>query len=281
MLTCLLVVLSCPVPAAFAETPLPDGAVKGLPERLAALDDEGRAVNSETGEYFFRVEGMTLGETYTKNIQLMNLREDVAYHIYFCVEPLFKNGEIDLEDGCTCRFLLDGEEFYVGDVNGVGNIDLTEYYDCGYYAPGESHVLRCEITFNKMVIDKSIDYGWRLIDVDGVHVLRDPNGDGYVYGEIEFKWIFCAEVDYEGRGDLDDDNTHKPPETPAEGQPDKKPDSKDNNKPKPPKTGILYRDGRVWLVSMAVVAVLIVVMLVLIKKQKDKKSNHKDKCSSV
>lgn len=194
LLGCLLFVLCCLSTPAFADTPLPDGAVKGLPERLAALDDAGNAVNSATGEYFFHVEGMSLGETYTKNIQIMNLREDKSYHIYFRVEPLFKNGEIDLEQGCSCRFLLDGQQFYSGSVNGAGNIDLTEYYDLGRYDTGESHVLRCEITFHDLATSQTVDNGWRVVDKDGVHVLREGTGGGSIYGEIEFKWIFCASV---------------------------------------------------------------------------------------
>ena len=192
LLGCLLFVLCCLTTPAFADTPLPDGAVKGLPERLAALDDAGNAVNSATGEYFFHVEGMRLGETYTKNIQLINLCEDKTYHIFFCVEPLFKSGEIDLEQGCSCRFLLDGTQFYSGSVNGAGNIDLTQYYDLGRFEMGESHVLRCEITFHDLTATQSVDNGWRLVDKDGVHVLREGSGGGAIYGEIEFKWIFCA-----------------------------------------------------------------------------------------
>ena len=64
LLGSLLILLSASGLTAFAETSLPDGAVKGLPERLAALDDEGNHVNSESGEYFFHVENMKFGETY-------------------------------------------------------------------------------------------------------------------------------------------------------------------------------------------------------------------------
>ena len=180
---------------AFAEVALPDGAVKGLPERLAALDNEGNAVNSATGEYFFHVEDMAYGVTYTKEVQLMNLRDDASYYIYFYTEPLYKSGEIDLEEGCECRFYLDGNLFYVGDVNGHGNIDLTEnYQNCGYYAPGDSHVLKAEVIWNDLDVLKNVDNGWRLIDKDGEHVLRGPSGEGYVEGEIEFKWIFFASI---------------------------------------------------------------------------------------
>ena len=194
--------LSCPL-TAFAEVALPPGAVKGLPERLAALDSEGNAVNSATGEYFFRVENMKYGETYTKSVQLMNLREDYAYHIYFNVEPLYKKGSIDLEKGCECTFWLDGNEFYKGTVTGQGNIDLTqEIYDCGLYYPGDSHVLKCAVVWNDLAVldDVHVNNGHRLVDKDGVHVLEGPDESGHVEGEIEFKWIFYARVNPDDEG---------------------------------------------------------------------------------
>lgn len=141
-----LLLLCCPVLTAFAQVALPDGAVKGLPERLTAMDSEGRVVSSDTGEYFFHVEGMAYGETYTKEVQLMNLRDDKAYHVYFYVEPLWKDGQIDLEEGCDCTFWLDDREVYCGKVTGEpyeGYMDLTqEVLDCGSFAPGDSHTLR-------------------------------------------------------------------------------------------------------------------------------------------
>ena len=48
------------------------GSVEGLPEKLVVLDDKGNSV-SDNGEYFFQVENMKAGETYTKKIQIMNL----------------------------------------------------------------------------------------------------------------------------------------------------------------------------------------------------------------
>ena len=108
-----------------AQVMLPEGAVKGLPSDLTAMDSEGNVVSSDTGEYFFRVEDMDYGVTYQKDVQLMNLRDDKAYNIYFYVEPLWKDGQIDLEEGCECKFFLDGEEFYSGTVTGNGNFDLT------------------------------------------------------------------------------------------------------------------------------------------------------------
>ena len=67
--------LYSPIPA-HADVMLPDGAVKGLPEKLTAMDSDGNVVSSETGEYFFRVEDMDYGVTYRKDVQLMNLRDD-------------------------------------------------------------------------------------------------------------------------------------------------------------------------------------------------------------
>lgn len=267
VLVALLLVFSC-VGTAFADVPLPPGAVKGLPERLAALDDEGNAVNSATGEYFFHVEDMVLGETYTKDIQLMNLRDDYVYHIYFRVEPLFKDGIIDLERGCTCRFFLDGEGFYVGDVNGVGTIDLTQYFDTGRYRPGDSHILRCEITFDSYGVDVHTDNGWRMVDVDGEHVLRGPDESGYAYGEIEFKWIFCAAVDPR---DTDLDNNKDTEETGPGGG-----DGGDNeNGGGTPNTGILLRDGMIWLIGIAAVAVAILAVLILLKKSGKTPAKHR------
>ena len=57
----LLLIVNCCMLNASAEVMLPDGAVKGLPERLTAMDSDGKPVNSETGEYFFHVEGIYIG----------------------------------------------------------------------------------------------------------------------------------------------------------------------------------------------------------------------------
>lgn len=289
LLGSLLIFFNCLGFSAFAETSLPPGAVKGLPERLAALDDEGNPVNSATGEYFFHVEGMEFGETYSKNVQLINLREDASYHIYFYVEPLFKAGEIDLEEGCECVFYLDGNEFYRGTVNGDGNIDLKEeHFDCGYYAPGESHTIRCEVTWNDINVDKHYDNGWRLIDSEGEHILVGPNGERTAYGEIEFKWIFYAQMTEDSSSVPEPyppvDGPKEPPpgsstpdggssSTPDSGNPEP---SSDSSRPDdsffPPYTGFMMKDGKFWLISMGVIALMIAVLLVLIKKQKkDKK----------
>ena len=226
---------------AFAEVALPDGAVKGLPEKLTAMDSEGNVVSSDTGEYFFHVENMDYGVTYTKDVQLMNLRDDKAYHIYFYVEPLFKNGEIDLEKGCECTFWLDGQEFYKGTVTGEGNFDLTkEVYDCGLYNPGDSHTLKCSVIWNDLDVLVGVDNGHRLIDINGEHVLVGSQDSGYVEGEIEFKWIFYAAVD----------ENYSPPDT-----------------------GLLGVNNTFWIICIAVLAVLTggMLLLVLLKKKEKKK----------
>jgi len=244
--SCLLLVssLGCPV-TAFAEVALPPGAVKGLPERLAALDSEGNAVNSATGEYFFRVENMKYAEVYTKSVQLMNLREDYAYHIYFNVEPLYKEGSIDLEKGCECTFWLDDKEFYKGTVTGDGNFDLTkEVYDCGLYNPGDSHILQCLVVWNDLDVLVGVDNGHRLIDINGEHVLVGSQDSGYVQGEIEFKWIFYAAVDEEYD---------------------------------PPKTGLFLTNNKFWMAAIAVLAIMTSGMLLLVflkKKQQKEEPNE-------
>ncbi|HNZ99173.1 hypothetical protein [Ruminococcus sp.] len=224
---------------ASAAVQLPDGAVKGLPSDLTAMDSEGNAVSSSTGEYFFHVEDMTFGETYTKDVQLMNLREDKAYHIYFYVEPVSKNGEIDLEEEVECTMSLDGVQFFEGNVNGKGNIDLTEeIQDLGYYEPGDSHTLSCSVVRSGLDEDMlHIDEGSRIVTDKGITIVRDKNGDRHVEGEIIFKWIFYAAVDEEFE---------------------------------PPDTGFLSTKDRFWALSITGSAVLVAVMalLLLIKKRR-------------
>ena len=284
---------------AFAEVVLPEGAVKGLPERLAALDSEGRPVNSATGEYFFHVENMQYGETYSKEVQLMNLREDETYNIYFYVEPLFKDGEIDLEKGCECTFYLDGNEFYKGDVNGKGNIDLSSvYYDTGRYAPGDSHVLRAEVIWNDIDVIQNVNNGHKLVDVNGTHVLTGPDGSGYAEGEIEFKWVFFASVIPLDGGDVTVTTTTPPEDVHASevttsttsvassvtgndlstdvSSMTVPPDttvttSKSGGLFKTPFTGYLAKDGKVWLISIGIIIAMIAVMLVLIHKDRKKR----------
>jgi len=224
------------------EETLPDGSVKGLPSRLTVMDEQGRSVNEE-GEYFFVVEDMEYGKTYTKNIQIMNLREDVDYHIYFYVEPLYKDGEIDLEEGCDCVFSLDGEELYSGTVTGEGTRELTREnpIDLGLYQPGMSHKLRAEITWTDITNSLHVDNGDRLVSKDGEAVLVGPNGKGHVEGEIEFKWIFYAHV-YETTEAVD--------------------------------TGLLSIKNWFWLMCIGIALLMVIIMLILLKR-KQKKEKEK------
>lgn len=289
--SCLLLLSSLSYPmTAFAEVVLPEGAVKGLPERLAALDSEGSPVNSATGEYFFHVENMQYGVTYSKEVQLMNLRDDEAYNIYFYVEPLFKNGEIDLEKGCQCTFYLDGNEFYKGDVNGKGNIDLSQtYYDTGRYNPGDSHVLRAEVIWNDLDVIQNVDNGHKLVDVNGTHVLTGPNGSGYAEGEIEFKWIFFASVmpisGYTVTTSPASTNVNSGNVTTSKTAVSTTADgtsiSTEENSPtvtttpisifKTPLTGYLAKDGKIWLILIGIISTMIAFLLVLIHKDRKKR----------
>ena len=233
-----LLIFSCTPLNTFADVTLPDGAVKGLPEKLTAMDSEGRAVNSESGEYFFSVDDMIYGETYSKDVQLMNLRDDQAYNIYLHTEPISKSGDIDLEKGCVCKFYLDGKEVYSGDVNGKGNIDLTQNaLDLGNFKPGDSHILKCSVVWNDKDIGDYVQSGHRIVSLNGTQVLEE-NTPVSLYGDIEFKWIFYAVVDEDFV---------------------------------PPNTGLLAINGRTWLYCMAAVALMILLMLPLLLKQKRKK----------
>ena len=156
-----VLLMSMSVMTAYADE-LRAGTVAGLPEKLVVLDDNGNSV-SENGEYFFEVQDMTPGENYVKNIQIMNLREDASYHIYFNAQPMAKYGDIDLP------------------------------LDLGKYGPGESRVLRAEIVWNATFSQGgAIDEGHRIYDFNGVKVVREKTGKTHIEGEVIFKWIFTA-----------------------------------------------------------------------------------------
>ena len=169
------------------------GTVAGLPEKLVVLDDNGNSV-SENGEYFFEVQDMTPGENYVKNIQIMNLREDASYHIYFNAQPMSKYGEIDLENECVVTLYLDERVVYQGKVTGEGIPDVrNEPLDLGRYGPGQSRVLRAEIVWNASGnYGDAIDEGHRIYDFNGVKVVREKSGKTHIEGEVIFKWIFTA-----------------------------------------------------------------------------------------
>ena len=170
------------------------GTVAGLPEKLVVLDDKGRSV-SENGEYYFLVEGMKASEHYTKKIQIMNLREDASYHIDFRAQKISSQGEIDLENECYCVITLDDKVIYEGKVTGEGNPDMrVNPLDLGYYVPGQSRVMKVDIVWNDPGHGGEIDNGAKIVDYNGVKVVREKSGKSHIEGEIIFKWIFTAAV---------------------------------------------------------------------------------------
>lgn len=173
---------------------LPDGTVAGLPEKLVVMDSDGNSV-SENGEYFFSVENMNAGEQYTKNIQIMNLREDKAYNIYFRIEPVSKKGEIDLEEECTATITIGDEKIYEGKVSGKDSNISQKGVSLGNYIPGQSRNMKCTIVWNGTDAGGHIDYGEKIISSDGITIVREKNGKESISGEIEFRWIFYAQVD--------------------------------------------------------------------------------------
>ena len=186
--------LFCMNVTAYAAETLPDGSVKGLPECLVALDDKGQSV-SDSGDYFFSVENMQAGETYTKKIQLMNLRDDASYKISFRAEPLTKSGEIDLENECSCEISIDGETVYSGKVTGEGTPDIRDNaLSLGNFEPGESHVMKVDVKWNGTSAGGFIDNGERVVTNSGVEITREKSGENYISGETTFKWIFSASV---------------------------------------------------------------------------------------
>lgn len=245
-ISCAAVLLFCNSLTAFAEVSLPDGTAAGLPEKLTVLDSDGNAVN-RSGEYFFHVEDMKPFETYSKDIQIMNLREDKAYHIYFYAEPISKKGEIDLENDCTAIFMLDGKQVFEGKVTGEatdGSINLAdEPIDLGLYEPGKSRNLNCKVTWNGEGAGDFIDYGHKIVSKDGTEIVSEGSGDHYIYGEVEFRWIFYAVVD--------------------EGY-------------KPPNTGVLSMEGCAYIMAVSAVAAALIIILILLILRK--KNNKNEKC---
>lgn len=190
----LAAVLSLLLSTAVNAEELLDGSVKGLPERLAVLDDSGNSV-SDSGEYYFEVENMQQGTTYTKKIQIMNMRDDVAYKVLFRAEPVSSSGSIDLANECECVITVDGTELYKGKVTGEGNPDIrTTPLDLGIYNSGQSRRMTVSIIWNGSSAGGFIDNGERVVTNSGTETVREKSGDNTISGETEFKWIFSAET---------------------------------------------------------------------------------------
>ena len=130
------------------------------------------------------------------------------------------------------------------------------------------------------------------MDKDGTHVLVGPDEEGHVEGEIEFKWIFYAQIDDDTLSTTDTSSTPTNDSSSTDSQTTtttsgdsstdeststtSTPDSSKSESFFPPYTGFLLKNGTFWLVSMGVIGVMIAVLLVLIAKQK-KKDKDKDK----
>ena len=202
------------------------GSVKGLPEKLVVLDDRGKSV-SENGEYFFEVENMNAGEVYTKHIQIMNLREDASYRIYFNAQPLTQTGEINLEEECKCNIYLNDKMIYYGKITGEGTPDMTdEPLILGLYEPGDSRVLRVDVKWVPANHGGQIDNGARIVDKSGVSIVREKSGKDHIEGETTFKWIFTAIVeDTKERTSEDEPSEVSDPDKPSI------PDTSDDSEP--------------------------------------------------
>ncbi len=187
---------------------LESGSVVGFPERIAVLDDDGGSV-SDNGEYFFEVDNMQPGKTYTKKIQIMNLFEDKAFRVYFKAESVSKKGEIDLEKECTCTITLDGEQIYQGSVTGEGTPNINEKaIDLGLYEPGSSSHLVVNIVWNGTNAGGHIDNGTTIVTTSGTETVREPSGNTHISGEIQFKWIFSAFLEEETSGSSEVSKPH-------------------------------------------------------------------------
>lgn len=233
------VLLFCNSLTAFAEVSLPKGTVAGLPEKLSVMDSDGNSVSSETGEYFFYVENMEPNVAYSKDIQITNLREDKAYHIYFYAEPISKSGEIDLESESTAVFSLDGTQVFEGKVTGEasdGSINLAdEPIDLGLYEPGESRKLNCSIVWNGTSAGGLIDYGQKVVDKNGTTVIKKQSGDTQISGEVKFRWIFYAVVD---------------------------------ESYKPPNTGFLSSENIIYIIMAAAAVIILLIAFVILRRKK-------------
>jgi len=197
LLAAILICSIC-VTTVFADE-LRAGTVAGLPEKLVVLDDAGRSV-SENGEYFFEVEGMQANEVYTKKIQIMNLREDAAYRIFFNAQRISTRGEINLEEECICTVYLDGAVIYKGKITGEGEPDIRQTpLSLGYYHSGESRIMQVNIVWPNNVDhgEFAVDNGARIVDSEGTTIVREKTGKSHIEGETIFKWIFTAVTDLE------------------------------------------------------------------------------------
>ena len=220
---------------------LPDGKVEGLPDKITVLDSDGNSV-SDRGEYFFQVEEMKPLVDYSKDIQLINLREDKAYHIYMYAQPVSNEGDIDLENNCTAVFSLDNKVIFKGKVtgkaeNGFKDMD-NEPVDLGLFEPNESHNLTVNVNWNGNFKDVEVDNGSKKYDSDGIHIIKDKSGNSDIMGNVKFRWIFYAVID---------------------------------ENYVPPKTGVFTQNSFMYIIICCVLVLAILILCILIYRKKHSK----------
>jgi hypothetical protein len=122
-------------------------------------------------------------EVYTKDITVMNARDDEIYEILMKVEPNYTDGDIDLLGETNCKLYLDDKLIYDGLVNGDGKPNMQ--YDGvtlgGYFDSGETRHLRAEFVWN--ITEETENY----------MNMQSDKGEK-TYGEVSFKWIFYASL---------------------------------------------------------------------------------------
>ncbi len=178
----LTLVMTVPI---FADR-LPDGSVRGLPQNLIVMDEDGNSV-SASGDYYVHIEDMQPRVLYTKDITVMNLRNDAVYRVYMSAAPDHTEGEIDLEGEVEVKLYLENELIYEGDVNGDGtpNMQLNPIDLGGIYNSDEQRKLHAEFI-------------WNITDETEALILGKTDRDKPAFGAVDFRWIFTAQVNENG-----------------------------------------------------------------------------------
>lgn len=176
---CTLAAMILTTVSVFAEINMPEGFVKGLPENLIAMDENGYSPDPTNGEIYISIPDMIPGELYTKDISIMNLRDDAEYKIYMTATPNYSEGNVDMLNETQCKLYLDDELIYEGLVNGDGTPNMQQNgLDLGgLYKSGVSRKLHAEFIWN-----------W-----SGKTTYDLPDKSSY-YGEVSFYWSFYAQI---------------------------------------------------------------------------------------
>lgn len=161
---------------------LPDGSVRGLPQNLIVCDEKGDSVSAD-GRYYIHVEDMQPGVVYTKDISVMNLRQDAVYRVYMTMAPNHTEGTIDLENEVEVKLYLENSLVYTGDVNGNGTPDMqnTPLDLGGIYNSGDTRHLRAEFV-------------WNMTKATEEHIQAESDAGNKAFGAVDFDWIFSAQV---------------------------------------------------------------------------------------